>query len=106
MSRLDVNIDIAKCLTQNGFINQLNDAFHFPTNFWSSVYVVDDYMQDLGWISEKEIHVTLTNMNKAKKKPNDGTNHGLKWAIDRFDLYKRYWSYPGKEKSFDYSFSN
>jgi hypothetical protein len=100
MNERNVIIDISKCLTQNGFIVHLNDVFCFPDPFWKSVNVVDSYMQDLSWLPEKTINITLINIKKAKKKPNDGTNHGLKWAIDRLELYRNYWSYPSMRKEF------
>ena len=101
MSELTVNVDLAKCLTQRGFVDHLNDIFNFPGDFWNSVNVVDDHMQDFSWIPEDTINVTLTNLNKAKKNPNDGPNHGLKWAIDRFDMYKNYWDFPRASKIFN-----
>ena len=106
MTEFNVNVDVSRCLTQNGFVNHLNEVFQFPENFWPSVAVVDENMQSLYWISENIINVTLINMNKAKKKPNDGSNHGLRWAIDRFEMYKKYWDHPDNEKSFNIFFRN
>jgi hypothetical protein len=69
-------------------------------DFRHAVSVVDGGTQDLGWIAEPRINITLVNLNKAKEKPQDGPNHGLKWAMDRFDMYQRYWDRPGRQKSF------
>lgn len=100
MSELNVEIDLAKCLTQHGFVLHMNEIFQFPGDFWNAVSVVDSGMQDLGWIAEQRVDITQINLNKAKKKSNDGPNHGLKWAMDRFDMYQRYWDRPGRKKSF------
>ena len=41
-------------------------------DFRHAVSVVDGGTQDLGWIAEPRINITLVNLNKAKEKPQDG----------------------------------
>ena len=68
MSELNVEIDLAKCLTQHGFVLHMNEIFH-SGDFWNAVSVVDSGMQDLGWIAEQRIDITQINLNKAKRNP-------------------------------------
>ena len=48
---------------------QRQDAAKHSRDFRHAVSVVDGGTQDLGWIAEPRINITLVNLNKAKRNP-------------------------------------
>lgn len=99
MSELNVEIDLAKCLTQHGFVLHMNEIFQFGRLLECRQRRRQRHAgPGLDCGAAHRHHADQP--EQGEKKPNDGPNHGLKWAMDRFDMYQRYWDRPGRKKSF------
>jgi len=100
---LVAEIDIYKCLTNNGMYKEFDEAFSFPpTTNYGSLDVLLDYMRDLGWQKIKNYKIVLTNLDKANKKDVDEVRE----VIDFLEIVKEYWDREKLRlnKRFEYDF--
>ena len=100
---LVAEIDIYKCLTNNGMYREFDEAFSFPpTTNYGSLDVLLDYMRDLGWQKIKNYKIILTNLEKAEKK----SLLQVREVISLLEIIKEYWD--GEKlrlnKRFEYDF--
>ena len=100
---LVAEIDIYKCLTNNGMYKEFDEAFSFPpTTNYGSLDVLLDYMRDLGWQKIKNYKIILTNLEKAEKK----SLLQVREVISLLEIIKEYWD--GEKlrlnKRFEYDF--
>ena len=80
---LRFRVDLARCLTQAGFIRTLRDEFAVPPGC-ESMAQIDDWMRDLGWFGVGFIAIELCNEAAAQRRNPDGYH----WAMERFQMYR------------------
>lgn len=56
-------LDGEKCLDLRAFITQIGRAFHFPDYYGNNMDALDECINDLDWISEKNYALVVINSN-------------------------------------------
>lgn len=87
MEKIEVTIDLLKCLNRNFFLRTMRNEFSFPSYFGENMDAVDECMRDLSWIKEKKIQINIKNSKKALKENADASQK----IIKMFESYSVFW---------------
>ena len=89
---MEIHVDLRNVRSERAFLNKMKETFSLPDYFGYTLDGLDDCMQSLEWIEQKQVLAKFYHLDVV-----------LADIVDSLNLYKAYWTgNPDKKVSFEY----
>lgn len=96
---MEIHVDLRNVRNERAFLNKMKETFSLPDYFGYTLDGLDDCMQSLEWIEQKQVLAKFYHLDDVRQ--NNEALYGQ--IVDSLNLYKAYWTgNPDKKVSFEY----
>ena len=92
---MEIHVDLRNVRSERAFLNKMKETFSLPDYFGYTLDGLDDCMQSLEWIEQKQVLAKFYHLDDVRQ--NNEALYGQ--IVDSLNLYKAYWTGNPDKKS-------